>query len=94
MPKNVVVYEGESGPGKSKHVVFIASDHEYRAEETCPAIARILAKHHGFKCSVIFGVNDQGFIDPGSSNIAGTKLLDEADLLFIFTRFLDPATNR
>ena len=94
LPKNVVVYEGESGPGKSKHVVFIASDHEYRAEETCPAIARILAKHHGFKCSVIFGVNDQGFIDPGSSNIAGTKLLDEADLLFIFTRFLDPSDEQ
>ena len=25
-----VVYEGDRGPGKGKHIVFIASDHEYR----------------------------------------------------------------
>ena len=29
-----VVYEGDNGPGKGKHIVFIASDHEYRGEET------------------------------------------------------------
>ena len=52
-----LVYDGESGLGKGKHLVFIASDHEYRSEETLPALARILAKHHGFKCSVVFGVN-------------------------------------
>ena len=33
---------------KGKHLVFVASDHEYRAEETLPALARILAVHHGF----------------------------------------------
>ena len=48
---NPLVYEGKSGPGKGKHVVFIASDHEYRGEETCPAIARILAHRFGFKCT-------------------------------------------
>ena len=55
-----LVYEGDSGPGKGKHLVFVASDHEYRSEETLPALARILAKHHGFKCSVVFGVNAKG----------------------------------
>ena len=40
---NPVVYEGTSGIGKGKHLVFIASDHEYRSEETLPALARILA---------------------------------------------------
>ena len=49
-----VVYEGDSGPGKGKHILFIASDHEYRGEETCPAIARIMAKRYGFKCTVLF----------------------------------------
>ena len=49
-----LVYEGEAGPGKGKHIVLIASDHEYRSEETLPALARILAKHHGFKCTVVF----------------------------------------
>ncbi|XOV73327.1 MAG: hypothetical protein ACFHW5_09150 [Verrucomicrobiota bacterium] len=47
-----VVYEGDSGPGKGKHILFIASDHEYRGEESCPAIARILAKRYGFKNGV------------------------------------------
>jgi hypothetical protein len=94
LPQNVVVYEGESGPGSGKHIVFIASDHEYRGEETCPAIARILAKHHGFKCSVIFGVDEQGFIKPGSSHIPGTDLLNDADLLFIFARFLNPVAEQ
>lgn len=50
-----VVYEGDAGPGKGKHILFIASDHEYRGEETCPAIARIMAKRYGFKCTVLFG---------------------------------------
>ena len=45
---NTVVWEGEKGPGKGKHIVFIAGDHEYRGEETLPALARIMAKHYGF----------------------------------------------
>ena len=68
---NPLVYEGTEGPGKGKHIVFIASDHEYRGEETCPAIARILAKRYGFKCTVLFGLDDQGHIKAGSSNIPG-----------------------
>ena len=62
-----LTYEGSSGVGKGKHIVFIASDHEYRGEETCPAIARILAKRHGFKCTVLFGLDNDGYIKPGSS---------------------------
>mgnify|MGYP002622504005 CR=1 FL=1 len=85
-----VVYEGDSGPGKGKHIVFIASDHEYRGEETCPAIARILAKRYGFKCTVLFGLDDKGFIKAGSSRIPGMKALEKADMMFIFTRFLAP----
>ena len=95
LPANVVVYEGEKGPGKGTHIVFLASDHEYRGEETCPALARILAKTHGFKCSVIFGVNKEtGFIETGSSYIPGTELLADADLLFIFARFLHPSDEQ
>ena len=50
-----ITYKGGDGPGKGKHIVFVASDHEYRAEETCPALARILAQHQGFKTTVLFG---------------------------------------
>ncbi|BDS06999.1 hypothetical protein NT6N_20390 [Oceaniferula spumae] len=84
-----ITYEGTTGPGKGKHIVFVASDHEYRAEETCPALARILAKHHGFKCTVLFGVNDNGEITPGASNIKGLEALEKADVMVIFTRFLN-----
>jgi len=85
-----VVYEGDSGPGKGKHILFIASDHEYRGEESCPAIARILAKRYGFKCTVLFGQTPEGFIKPGSSIIPGIDAIDDADMLFLFMRFLHP----
>ena len=85
-----IVYEGEAGPGLGKHIVFLASDHEYRAEETCPALARILAKHYGFKCTVVFGVDKDGFIEAGSSRVSGLAALEKADLFFIVARFLNP----
>ncbi len=82
-----LLYEGEAGPGKGKHLVFIASDHEYKSEETLPALARILARHHGFKCTVLFGVNGKGEIAPGHSNVPGLEALKSADLMVVFTRF-------
>ena len=82
-----LVYQGTAGPGSGRHLVFIASDHEYRSEETLPALARILAKHHGFKCTVLFGVDDQGVIRPGHNNVPGLEALSTADLMVIFTRF-------
>ena len=90
LAKDWVVYEGDAGPGKGKHIVFIASDHEYRGEETCPAIARILAKKYGFKCMVLFGLDDQGHIKAGSSRIPGMEALESADMMFLFMRFLKP----
>ena len=85
-----ITYPGGEGAGKGKHIVFIASDHEYRSEETCPALARILAKSHGFKCTVIFGTDSKGFIEAGSSNLSGMEALKDADLMVIFARFLNP----
>lgn len=82
-------YKGKRGPGKGKHIVFIASDHEYRSEESLPALARILAKRYGFHCTVIFGLDEQGNILPGSSNLRGLGVLADADLMVIFTRFLN-----
>ncbi|MEO2020987.1 MAG: hypothetical protein ABGX05_04115, partial [Pirellulaceae bacterium] len=90
MAEDWVVYEGKSGPGKGKHIVFIASDHEYRGEETCPAIARILAYRYGFKCTVLFGLDKDGYIQPGSSRIPGMAALDNADMMFLFLRFVAP----
>jgi hypothetical protein len=83
-----LTYEGTSGPGKGKHIVFIANDHEYRSEETCPLIAKILAKHHGFKCTVLFGIDEKGHIKAGSAPIPHLEVLEDADLLFFYTRFM------
>jgi mono/diheme cytochrome c family protein/glucose/arabinose dehydrogenase len=83
-----LVYEGSSGPGKGKHIVFISGDHEYRSEETLPALARVLAKNQGFKCTVLFNVDAQtGEVVPGNSNIPGIEALGTADLAVVFLRF-------
>ncbi|TDB60430.1 ThuA domain-containing protein [Arundinibacter roseus] len=84
-----VVYRGDKGPGLGKNIVFIASDHEYRGEESLPALARILAKYYGFTCTVIFALDDEGYILPGGSAIKGLSALETADLLVLFTRFSD-----
>ena len=87
---NLVVYEGVKGPGAGKHIVLISGDHEYRSEESLPALARILAQRYGFKCSVFFTVDpDSGFIDPGNSKISGLEALKTADLMVVFLRFQD-----
>jgi hypothetical protein len=83
-----LVFEGSSGPGKGKHIVFLAGDHEYRSEESLPALARILAKHHGFKCTVLFNIDAAtGEIVAGNSNMPGIEALDKADLAVVFLRF-------
>jgi hypothetical protein len=87
---HLVVYQGDTGPGVGKHIVWLAGDHEYRGEESLPALARIMARHYGFKCSVFFTTNAAtGFIEPGSSNISGLEALKTADLLVVFLRFQD-----
>ena len=82
-----LVYPGGEGPGKGKHVVLVAGDEEYRSEEMLPQLARILSKHHGFKCTVLFSLNAKGEIDPKASNIPGLEALASADLMVLFVRF-------
>ena len=83
-----LVYQGSQGPGLGRHIVFLAGDHEYRSEETLPALARILAQRHGFTCTVLFNVDpESGEIVPGNSNMPGLEALDRADLAVVFLRF-------
>jgi len=85
-----VTYQGDAGIGAGKHIVYIASDHEYRGEETLPALARIMARRYGFTCTVLFGLDPKdGTILPGSSDIRGLEVLDTADLLVIMMRFIN-----
>jgi hypothetical protein len=84
-----VVYQGGEGAGKGKHIVLISGDEEYRSEEGLPQLGKILAKHHGFKCTVLFAVNKQtGEIDPNAGdNIPGTEAVATADLVILALRF-------
>ena len=84
-----VVFEGKEGPGKGKHIVFLAGDEEYRSEDSMPQLAKILAVRHGFKCTMLFAVNKEtGEIDPETlDNIPGLEALDTADLMVMFLRF-------
>src|SRR5213592_2009538 len=84
-----VVYDGFDGPGKGKHIVLISGDEEYRSEEALPQLGKILAKRHGFKCTVLFAINKQtGEIDPNAGDhIPGTEALKTADLMILALRF-------
>jgi type 1 glutamine amidotransferase len=86
-----VVYEGKEGPGKGKHIVLISGDEEYRSEEALPQLGKILANHHGFKCTVLFAIDPKdGSINPNQKdNIPGTEALKTADLAVFFLRFRD-----
>ena len=84
-----VVYEGKGGPGQGKHVVLVGGDEEYRSEEALPMLGKILAVHHGFKCTVLFSINpEDGTIDPmNQTNIPGLHHLQTADMMIIASRF-------
>ena len=86
-----VALKGGDGPGKGKHIVLVSGDEEYRSEEALPQLAKILAKHHGFKCTVLFAIDPR---TARSTPIASTtspawRRSKTADLMIIFTRFRD-----
>lgn len=89
LARDYVVYQGRSGPGKGKNIVFLTGDEEYRSEEGLPMLAKILAVRHGFKCTVLFSINPtNGTIDPVIlNNIPGMMALDTADLCVMLLRF-------
>lgn len=87
-----VTYEGKQGPGSGKYIVLVAGDDaEYHSEEALPALAKILAFRHGFKCTVLFPINpEDGTIDPREKrNTPGLEALQNADLLILFMRWRD-----
>lgn len=89
---------GKEGPGRGLHIVLIAAEQEYRSEQSMPMLAKILSKHHGFDCTVLFGVNEKGEVDPTQKirwedktivhNIPGLEHLATADCVIFFTRLL------
>jgi len=82
-------FTGKAGPGKGKHIVFIAGDEEYRSEEALPMLAKILSQRHGFDCTVLFSLDATGsYIDPNNQkSISNPQAIAKADLIVIQTRF-------
>ena len=83
-----LVFEPD-GKANGKHVVFVSGDEEYRGEESCPMLAKILSQHHGFKCTVLFSINKKtGCIDPFElKNNPGLENLATADVMILCTRW-------
>ena len=82
-------FEGTSGPGKGKHIVLVTGEEYYRSEEGMQMLAKILAEHHGFDCTVLFALDPEtGAVNPNQvHHLPGLKNLASADLLVLFTRF-------
>ena len=77
-----------SQPTNPPHIVFVTGDEEYRSEESMPMLASILKRDYGFDVSVCYALNEEGYIDPNVlDNIAGLSLLEDADMMVLFTRF-------
>ncbi|MCE9529934.1 MAG: ThuA domain-containing protein [Planctomycetes bacterium] len=99
-----LTYPGGEGPGQGKHIVLIAADQEYRSEYALPMLASILAKHHGFHCTVLFSLNDNNEVDPTKKirwedktvthNIPGLEHLAKADLVVLFSRLISLPENQ
>lgn len=97
-----LTYRGGEGPGRGKQIVLISAEQEYRSEQSMPMLARLLAERHGFDCTVLFGMNERGQVDPTlpvypkkgqedqfqPHHIPGLEHLEKADLVIFFTRLL------
>ena len=88
-PLDHLVFEPKAGTANGKHIVLISGDEEYRSEESCPMLAKILSQRHGFKCTVLFAIDkDSGCINPNeTANIPNTQSLESADLMILGTRW-------
>lgn len=97
-----LTFKSADGPGNGKRIVLITAEQEYRSEQSMPMLAKILAERHGFDCTVLFGVNEKGLVDPTMPvypnkkepnafkphSIPGLEQIHDADLVVFFTRLL------
>ncbi len=96
--KRWLTYSAKAATEDSPHVVFLAGDQEYRSEECMPMVARTFAEKHGMHTTVLFGLNDQGLVDPTAEmkkrddptkhNLPGLEHLKTADAVVFYTRLL------
>ena len=83
-----ITYPAKAGAGQGKHLVFLSGDEEYRSEEGLPMLAKILSQRHGFKCTVLFSLDEEGNIHPDKGGSLGdSAALDSADAIVMLLRF-------
>lgn len=89
-------YTGSEGIGVGRHIVLLSGDEEYRSEETMPMLGQLLAKRHGFTCTVLFAIDPKsGEINPDNqNNIPGIEMLDNADLVILGLRYRQLPDNQ
>lgn len=75
-------------PGSGKNIVLISGDEEYRSEDGMPMLGKILSRHHGFNCTVLFPLSPAGVIDPNADeSLSHPEALDSADAIIMLIRF-------
>ncbi len=83
-----ITYQAQPGPGQGRHLVFLSGDEEYRSEEALPMLAKILSQRHGFTCTVLFAIDEDGTINPDlNQSVPGIEALDKADGIVMALRF-------
>ncbi len=91
-----LVFEPPAGTSADKKIVLVSGDEEYRSEESMPMLGKILSQKHGFHCTVLFALAEDGsgYIDCNNqAGIVGWEALDAADLMIIGTRFRTPSES-
>ena len=93
-----LTYSAKDATESSPHVVFLAGDQEYRSEECMPMIARLFAEKHGMHTTVLFGLDEDGLVDPTAEmkkrddptkhDLPGLEHLRLADAVVFYTRLL------
>ena len=86
-----VTYEPPEGQSVGKHVALVCGEWEYRCEESLPMLAKILARRHGFRCTVLFSINPKdGTVAPSvKTNIPDMSVLKTADMMVVFAMDLE-----
>lgn len=79
---------GSATGSRAKHIVLLAGEEGYRAEEALVQLAKILSVRHGFLCTVLFSLTGDGTIDPRvKDHLSHPAALDSADAIVMALRF-------
>lgn len=83
-----ITYTAPSSISRGKNIVLLAGDEEYRSEEALPMLGQILSQRHGFDCTVLFSLDEDGIINPNQADsLSNPAALESADAIVMLLRF-------